>query len=207
MTDDKDGSVARHPSGLDPAGATRRRHGRRWVLLGGVLGAISLLTLLLAFGLRRDPTLVPSVLVGRPAPEFSLPMLDGAGRTISSSGLRGQVVVVNFFASWCAECRQEHDALAAAWERYRDQGVVFVGIPFQDTVANSRAFAAELAMDWPLVSDPSDRTALDYGVLGVPETFFISPSGIVRYRWEGPIDYATLTDRIDQLLRVGAKAR
>ncbi len=176
------------------------------MLLGGVLGAISLLTLLLAFGLRRDPTLVPSVLVGRPAPEFSLPMLDGAGRTISSSGLRGQVVVVNFFASWCAECRQEHDALAAAWERYRDQGVVFVGIPFQDTVANSRAFAAELAMDWPLVSDPSDRTALDYGVLGVPETFFISPSGIVRYRWEGPIDYATLTDRIDQLLRVGAKA-
>ena len=164
-----------------------------------VLATVGLLTVLFAFGLGRDPTQLRSNLIGRPAPGFDLPGLNG-GAGIDLAGLRGQVVVVNFFASWCVECRVEHDDLAAAWERYRDQGVVFVGIPFQDQPAASRRFATELKMDWPLLSDPQSSTALRFGVYGVPETYLIGRDGTLQYRYAGPVDYGSLTDRISRLL-------
>ena len=87
--------------------------------------AITVLTLLLAFGLSRDPTLIRSPLIGKPAPTFGLLMLDGT-TSVRLGDLHGQVVVVNFWASWCADCRIEHGALAAAWDRYRDQRVVIL---------------------------------------------------------------------------------
>src|SRR5436190_19105009 len=107
-----------HPSRLAPV-AKRRR----WMVLAAVVAAVGLLTALFAFGLSRDPTEIRSVLVGRPAPDFALTTLDRT-RTVRMADLRGEVVVINFWASWCAPCRQEHPALAAAWDRYRDQGVV-----------------------------------------------------------------------------------
>ena len=135
--------MERHPSSLGPPRAGRRS---RWVLIGGVLGAVALLTMLLAFGLSRDPTVIKSPLVGRLAPDFSLRTLAGSG-TVELSRFRGQVVVINFWASWCVDCRVEHPALAAAWDRYRDQGVVFLGIAFQDRVSDSRAYLAQLGGD------------------------------------------------------------
>jgi cytochrome c biogenesis protein CcmG, thiol:disulfide interchange protein DsbE len=192
-----------HPSALASVLSLRRRRGGRWTLLAAVLGGIALLTLLLAFGLRRDPSVVTSALIGRPAPTFDLASLDGTSR-VRLADLRGQVVVVNFWGSWCQGCRQEHDALAAAWQRYRDQGVVFVGVSFQDAPSASKAFAQELRMDWPLVLDQSSRTAMAYGVYGAPETFFISRQGVVERRWIGPIDYETLTDEITRLQGAGA---
>jgi cytochrome c biogenesis protein CcmG/thiol:disulfide interchange protein DsbE len=195
--------AGRHPSGLEPPSRGRRRRGR-WVVFAAVLAAVTLAASLFALGLSRDPTVVRSALIGRAAPAFDLPLLSGPG-TVRLSDLRGKVVVLNFWASWCADCRIEHSALAAAWDRYRDQGVVLVGVAFEDTVSSSRAFAQSLGMDWPIVSDAASRTALAYGVYGVPETFFIGPDGVVASRWVGPVPYAHLTDEITLLqVRPGA---
>ena len=189
--------AGRHPSGLEPPSRGRRRRGR-WVVFAVVLVAVTLAASLFAFGLGRDPMVVRSALIGREAPSFDLPMLSGPG-TVRLSELRGKVVVLNFWASWCTDCRIEHSALAAAWDRYRDQGVVLVGVAFEDTASSSRAFAQSLGMDWPIVSDAASRTALAYGVYGVPETFFIGPDGVVASRWVGPVPYAHLTDEITRL--------
>ncbi|HEY3210040.1 MAG TPA: TlpA disulfide reductase family protein [Actinomycetota bacterium] len=192
------GSMARHPSGLDAAPGRRRRR-NRWVALGAVLGGVALLTLLLSFGLSRDPTVIRSALIGRPAPDFALRNLDGSG-TVRLSDLRGQVVVINFWASWCADCRIEHSNLAGAWQRYRDRGMVLLGVAFQDRPSASRAYLAELGGDWPQLSDPSSRTALAYGVYGVPETFVIGPDGRVAFKQIGAVSYDRLSEQITSLL-------
>jgi cytochrome c biogenesis protein CcmG/thiol:disulfide interchange protein DsbE len=190
--------MARHPSGLDPEPARRKRRSR-WTQLGVVLAGVALLTLLLSFGLSRDPTIIRSPLIGRQAPDFALRTLDGS-RTVRLSELRGQVVVINFWASWCAPCRIEHPDLAGAWQRYRDRGMVLIGVAFQDRPSESRAYIAQLGGDWPQLSDPSSRTALAYGVYGVPETYVIGPDGRVAFKHIGPVDYGRLSQEITTLL-------
>jgi cytochrome c biogenesis protein CcmG/thiol:disulfide interchange protein DsbE len=171
-------------------------------LVGAVVGAVGLLTALFGFGLSRDPSIMRSPLVGRRAPDFSLPMLDGSS-SIRLSGLRGQVVVINFWASWCAACREEHPNLLAAWERYRDQGVVLLGIDYQDSPAAATAFMKQMGGDWPILADPGSRVAIDYGVYGVPETFFIGRDGVIDLKHVGASSYALLTDQIQRLLGPG----
>lgn len=195
---ERPGPVGRHPSRLEAIHPGRRRR-NRWVLVGAVLSGVTLLTMLLAFGLSRDPTVIKSPLVGKPAPAFSLRTLDGAG-TVQLSQFTGEIVVINFWASWCAGCRDEHPALMAAWDRYRDLGVVFLGIPFQDRPAASKAFLAELGGDWPELADPGERIALAYGVYGMPETFVIGRDGRVAYKSVGAVSYGVLTDQIERLL-------
>lgn len=191
---------------VDPGGglpaASPLRPGRRsrWLILAGVVVAVALIGSLFAFGISRDPRVIRSPLIGRPAPDFSLPTLDG-DRTISLSDLRGQVVVVNFWASWCAACREEHPNLLAAWDRYRDQGVVLLGIDEQDTRAAARAYMRELGGDWPILFDADGRVALAYGVYGIPETFFIGRDGVVAFKQIGATSYEVLTDQIQRLLR------
>jgi cytochrome c biogenesis protein CcmG, thiol:disulfide interchange protein DsbE len=185
-----------HPSALDAGGGGGRN---RWVVVGGVVTAIAVLTLLLAFGLSRDPTVIRSPLIGRAAPAFGLRTLEGT-KMVSLSDFRGQVVVVNFWASWCAECRVEHGVLTAAWDRYRDHRVVLVGIAFQDRASASRSYLDELGGDWPQLSDPGDRTALAYGVYGVPETFVIGPDGRVAAKQVGGVTYPWLTAEVERLL-------
>lgn len=167
--------------------------------MAALLAVVVGLTALFAFGLRRDPSAIRSVLVGRRAPNFTLRTIDG-GQTVSLADLRGQVVVVNFWASWCAACRKEHPNLLAAWTRYRDQGVVVVGIVYQDTPAAAMAYMRELGGDWPTVMDPGGRTALDYGVYLIPETFFIAPDGTVAFKQDGYSSYDVLVDNISRLL-------
>lgn len=192
------GSSSRHPSALDPLPARRRRR-NRWVVLGAVLGGVALLTLLLSFGLSRDPTVIRSALIGRAAPDFALRTLDGS-RTVRLSDLRGQVVVLNFWASWCADCRIEHPNLAGAWQRYRERGVVLLGVAFQDRASASRAYLAEVGGDWPQLADPDSRTALAYGVYGVPETFVVGPDGRVAFKQVGPVGFDRLSEAITSLL-------
>jgi cytochrome c biogenesis protein CcmG/thiol:disulfide interchange protein DsbE len=200
---DVEGSLP-HPTALTRTGvlATRRR---RWVFVGLVVGAVAALTALFGFGLTQDPSLVRPVLIGRPAPAFSLPPLSPGGSAVRLSTLRGQVVVVNFWASWCVDCRIEHPSLQAAWERYRDRGVVFVGIPFEDPRASSIRYANEMHLTWPLVQDPGSATALAYGVYGPPETFVIGRSGRIVYKQVGPISYPVLTDQITRALDEGTR--
>lgn len=192
------GSSSRHPSALDPVPARRRRR-NRWVVVGAVLGGVALLTLLLSFGLSRDPAIIRSALVGRPAPNFELRTLDGS-KAVRLSDLRGQVVVINFWASWCADCRIEHPNLAAAWQRYRERGVVLLGVAFQDRASASRTYLAEVGGDWPQLADPGARTALAYGVYGVPETFVVGPDGKVAFKQIGPVRFDRLSEEITSLL-------
>ena len=180
-----------------PPDAPRRP---RWRTFALVLVPLAAFALLLAASLGRDPRALPSELVGEPAPAFTLSDLGGGGQ-LSLADLRGQVVVVNFWASWCLECRDEHPALDAAWNRYRERGVVFVGVLFEDTVQDGAKFADAFQIDWPLVDDPGSRTAIDFGVFGVPETFVIARDGTVVDKRVGPVDYPWLTDTIEEALR------
>jgi cytochrome c biogenesis protein CcmG/thiol:disulfide interchange protein DsbE len=169
----------------------------RWLL---PLAAVPVLALL-AYGFTVNHRDIPSPLVNRPAAKFTLTSY--TGEPMSLEAHRGRVVVVNFWASWCLACRDEHPALDEAWRRYRDRGVVVVGVDFEDTEEAALAYVSEMGGDWPLVTDPGSRTAIAYGVFGVPETFVIAPDGTIAAKTIGAVTYAWLTEHIDAALRSG----
>ncbi|MGH2579301.1 MAG: TlpA family protein disulfide reductase [Actinomycetota bacterium] len=179
--------------------ATGHDRFRRYSRLVLVLVLVSGLALLFGWGLRRDPRLIRTVLAGKQAPDFSLEILD-ANQRLALSDLRGQVVVINFWASWCTACRLEHPGFVAAWDRYRDRGVVFLGVVFEDSPDAARAAMHELGGDWPQLLDPGSRVAQRYGVYGVPETFFIGPDGTFVYKQIGYTPYDLLVDQVERLL-------
>jgi cytochrome c biogenesis protein CcmG/thiol:disulfide interchange protein DsbE len=149
----------------------------------------------------RDPRLVPSPLLGQSAPAPTLPFLDGSG-DFDLSTLRGQVVVVNFFASWCLPCREEQDDLSAAAEAFADRDVTVVEIVYQDTREAAIAFLQEAGISARAVylTDPGGRAAIAYGVFGIPETFFIDREGIVVGKAVGATDALVLGSTIDAVL-------
>ena len=164
-----------------------------------IVGLVSLIVVL-ALGLRRDPRDIRSATVGKPAPAFDLAALDGPGR-VSLAQHRDKVVVVNFFASWCVPCREEHPVLVRVWERYRTSDVVLIGVLYQDSVDSGRDFVRRLGTTWPTAIDDDGRTALGFGVFGIPETFFIGPDGVIAGRHIGAIDEETLVRGIETLRR------
>jgi cytochrome c biogenesis protein CcmG, thiol:disulfide interchange protein DsbE len=180
----------------------RRIGRRRGRLLTGVVAAVLAVVAVLATGLGKDPSVAASPLVGRAAPGFTLPQLDGPAVTLSR--LRGQVVVINFWASWCTECHAEQAALDQAWQQFRDSGVVVVGVNFEDTAGNARDYVRTAGVSYPVVEDTGSRTALAYGLRGIPETFIVDKSGRIVNRVIGPVDAAKLSSEIDSLLLAGA---
>jgi cytochrome c biogenesis protein CcmG/thiol:disulfide interchange protein DsbE len=157
--------------------------------------------IMLASRLGKDATNIRSVLVGRTAPEFDLARLDG-GR-LTASELKGKPYVVNFWASWCVPCRQEHANLAAFYRQWKPRGVEILGVIFNDTEANARSFQQELGGDWPLLSDPKGRTAIDFGVRGPPETFVVDARGSVAYKFTGPVGRGALEQVMGDLMAAG----
>ncbi|MGH8976130.1 MAG: TlpA family protein disulfide reductase, partial [Acidimicrobiia bacterium] len=150
----------------------RRGHPVRWAVVG--VSAIVLLPLVVVLGSRlgEDPTPGQrSALLNKAAPEFSLPNIDGG--TVSSQELVGRPYLVNFWASWCAPCRQEHEKLEALYARYRPQGMELLGVIWNDTTDGARSYRRDMGGDWPLLRDPDERLALDFGVTGPPETFLV----------------------------------
>lgn len=132
-----------------------------------------------------------------PAPDFTLTTFDG--QTISLSDYRGQVVVINFWASWCPPCRDEAPVLERVWRRYRDQGVVFIGVDYVDTEPEALAYIAEFDITYPNGPDLGSRAAKDYHIQGVPETFFVTKAGHIAHVHIGPLDGGTLLSWIEQL--------
>lgn len=191
-------ATSRHPTRL----AGRGRVGV-WIPVGVVVVIVGLLAALFAFGLGRNPTVVQPVIVGKAAPSFTLSRLDGDG-TVSLGSMRGQVVVLNFWASWCADCAVENKALQSAFTRYRDQGVQFVGVSFEDQSGTARGFAKQMGMRWPLAADPGTETAIEYGVTGVPETFVIAPDGRIASKTIGPVTFSLLSEQIANAMPGGA---
>ena len=171
---------------------------RRTPLLAGVAAAVAVIVALLATGLGRDPSVIASPLIGRAAPNFTLPQLDGPPVTLSS--LRGQVVVINFWASWCAECQAEQAALDQTWQQFQDSGVVVIGVNFEDSTGAARSYLSTADVTYPVVEDTDSSTALAYGLRGVPETFVVNQSGRIVNRVIGAVDEAALAGEINSML-------
>jgi len=169
--------------------------------LGMALGTV-VLAVVLASRFGADPTLVDSPLIGQPAPEFDLSTLDGTA-TISLADLEGHIVVVNFFASWCLQCRAEHDDLVATSDAFGQDAVTFVQIGYQESASESLDYLARVGTSvWTrYLADPGSRTAIAYGVFGIPETFFIDADGVVVGKIIGETDALTLGATIDAIKR------
>lgn len=173
----------------------------RWAGYGIALAAVAF-AVVLASRFGTDPGLVDSPLLNKPAPSFSLPPLEG-GDAVSLESLRGDIVVVNFFASWCLECRQEHAALTSTADAFAGEGVTFVQIAYQESPPDSLSYldVAGRSDAAFYLADPGSRTAIDYGVFGIPETFFIDPEGVVVGKIIGESDALTLGATIDAIKR------
>ena len=177
-----------------PAEPARPSRINRKVLIGGLLVALPLIAVLLA-NLGRDPHVVRSPLVGRPAPAFTLPPV-GGGAPVSLEQLRGKTVVVNFWATWCVPCFEEHAALSAAARGLRD--VTFLGIVYEDEEARTQEFLKQHGSAYPSLMDPEGRAAIAYGVFGVPETFFIDGSGTIVEKYVGPLQRSTIAALVER---------
>lgn len=176
-----------------------RRRALRWAL---PLAAVPFLALL-AYGLTRDVYVLPSPLVDAPAPGFHLATL--SGDSLSLEELHGNVVILNFWASWCLPCRAEHDVFRRVESEYAERGVRIVGVVYQDDPESARRFMRVLGGSWPSVLDPATRTAIDYGVYGVPETFFLDREGRIAHKHVGAVTWELVRAKVDSLLAAGAE--
>jgi len=149
---------------------------------------------LLAIGLQRDPRLVPSPLIGKPAPEFSLPRLQAPARSLGSVDLRGRPALLNVWASWCVACREEHALLLAISQ---SGSVPIYGLNYKDERQDALDWLARLGDPYVATAfDADGRVAIDFGVYGAPETFLIAADGTVVYKHIGPLTEAVWTESL-----------
>lgn len=199
-------------SGQSGAVAGQAASGNRPARRKGVLTFLVPLALfaglvaLLVFGLGNDPRKVPSPLVGKPVPAFTLPDLMDPTRTVTDADLRGKISLVNVWASWCPSCRQEHEALLVLSELPDFQ---IIGLNWKDEGNKARTVLRLTGNPYDRNAyDPDNSVGLHFGVYGAPETFVVDPAGIIRYKHIGPIDAKvwdeTLKPLIEQLQAEGA---
>ncbi len=164
-----------------------------------VLGLI----ILLAFGFTTDPKKVPSPLMGKPAPDFQVDELNGEQK-FSLNEFKGIPIVLNFWASWCAECRTEAVILENFFQKYgaNNKQLVMIGIAIQDSPKNAKAFARHFRKSYLLgLDDDSGNIALDYGIYGVPETFFIDPEGNIFHKTIGTVTMELMEQKFKPFLQ------
>ena len=161
--------------------------------------AFIIMALLLGWGLTNDPSEVPTALLDKPVPAFDLAALDSATQGLATSDLAaGEVSVINVWASWCVPCRAEHPRLE---EIAAVEGVALYGIAYKDTPEAARGFLDELGDPFARIgADGDGRAGIELGVYGVPETFFVGPDGMIRYKHIGPIAPQDMETRILPLL-------
>jgi len=181
---------------LDPQSSTRSIPWRRVVI---TLAIIAPILWLLAYGFQRDARYINSPLVAKQAPMFTLTLFDGG--KVTSEDLRGKAIFLNFWASWCVPCRAEAKDLEAAWQRIKGKNLVFVGVALQDTDKDSRAFLQEFNVTYPNGRDAAGKIGVDFGVWGVPESFFIDPQGRITYKHVGGISAALAMTKLEEAQR------
>ncbi|MBR0654107.1 DsbE family thiol:disulfide interchange protein [Plastoroseomonas arctica] len=179
---------------------------RKWLLFAplGVAAGCGVGFYAMLNGMRTgsfDPRGVPSTLVGRPVPDFSLPAMEGIDKpALAAADLRGlgRAAVVNFWASWCVPCIVEHPQLM----RLARQGVPVFGVNYKDQLPGAQAFLTRHGNPFTRLGvDAPGRVAIDWGVYGVPETYFLDKEGLVRWRWAGPITPEVFDQDLTPLLR------
>jgi cytochrome c biogenesis protein CcmG/thiol:disulfide interchange protein DsbE len=157
-----------------------------------VLGTIAVL------GASLKPGKLGAKPIGEEAPDFTLPLLGGGG-SLTLSDLRGRPVVLNFWASWCGPCKEEAPVLAAAYQRWKDEGVVFLGVDAQDSKTWALEFQEKYGIEYRSVVDDSERIMSLYGVVGFPETFFLDSDGRIVAKYIGAIDRTTLDSYLSSM--------
>ena len=165
----------------------------RRVLVSGLAVVIPLLGILV-LNLGRDPHALASPMIGRTAPVFTLPPADG-GAPVSLAALRGKPVVINFWATWCVPCFEEHAVLQAG-AREQGDGVRFVGVIYEDDPQQVRDFLGRQGTSYPTLVDAEGKTAMAYGIYGVPETFFVDAQGRIAAKFTGPLNEQTLAENL-----------
>lgn len=192
-------------------GLDRIRWTRRSIIAFALtaLGTVALLVLLWSRLLAANQavaTLGLSPLVGKPAPDFTITLYSGyngtMGQKLHLADLKGKPVVINFWGSWCADCRAETPLLEAAWKKYQSTGIVFVGIDYQDTPSAGMAFLQQIGVTYLAGPDARDGSiSIAYGVTGAPESAFINRQGIVVQKAGGALDDRSLDEAIQNLLK------
>jgi cytochrome c biogenesis protein CcmG, thiol:disulfide interchange protein DsbE len=153
----------------------------------------------LAVGLKLDPREVPSPLIGKPTPAFSLPRLGEAGAKFSADEMKGKVWLLNVWASWCVSCREEHPVLM---ELASDGKLELYGLDYKDTDAEALDVLKQMGNPYRAVAvDADGRVGIDYGVYGVPETYVIDKAGVIRYKHTGPVTREIWTEKFQPLLK------
>ncbi len=187
---------------VQPAATAR---GNTRIIFGAAI--VLIVALFFVFGSRLVQVGQPALASGE-APPFEVRTFDG--QTVNLANLHGKPVVLNFWASWCQPCRQEAPILQAAWEQYRTQGVMIVGVDYVDTESEAQKYLAEFKITYPNGPDLRSTVSQAYHTTGVPETYFITrdgkllsgsdPSGRAYAHWIGPIPQEALIARIEKLL-------
>lgn len=159
----------------------------------------AVLLVFLAIGLTRDPREVPSPLINKPAPIFSLQQLHAPEKPFESKSMLGQVWLLNTWASWCVACREEHPVLM---EFSKTKSLPLIGLDYKDKPEEGRKWLARFGNPYDLsISDLDGRVGIDFGVYGVPETFLIDKQGIIRYKHIGPVTPQALKEKIMPLIQ------
>jgi cytochrome c biogenesis protein CcmG, thiol:disulfide interchange protein DsbE len=171
---------------------------KRWQYLAP-LALFAVLLGFLAVGLNLNPREVPSPLIGKPAPAFELTRLDDPALKITHADLKGQVWILNVWASWCVACRQEHPLLVDFAKR---STVPLYGLNYKDKRSDGLAWLARFGNPYTAsLFDIDGRVGIDFGVYGVPETFVIDKQGVIRFKQIGPVTPEVLRDQIEPLLK------
>lgn len=163
------------------------------------LVVFAVLVVFLALGLTRDPSVVPSPLINKPAPTFVAPQLMAPDKQFAAKDMLGQVWLLNVWASWCVACRQEHPVLM---DFAKTKTAPLVGLDYKDVPADGLKWLARFGDPYDVtITDRDGRIGIDFGVYGVPETFLIDKAGMIRYKHIGPVTVEALRDTIVPLIR------